>query len=113
MRLLALPRHFHGLVTVFLFAVMLAFPASAQAGFDPETLSTGTAGAQAQSESTGGPTSSNPALPKTVSDTATPTTESNSTARKNTQVVLTGGYSGRRVSGGEPGGPWPHSRRQV
>ena len=80
MRLLALSRHFRGLLTVPIFAVMLAFPASAQAGSDSDTLSTDTAGAQAQSASTGGPTSSNRPIPKTVSDTATPTTESNSTA---------------------------------
>ena len=61
---------FRGLVTVPLLAVMLAFPASAQTGSDSETLSTGTAGAQAQSESTGGPTSSNPATPKYGSDAA-------------------------------------------
>ena len=80
MRPLALSRHFRGLVTVPIFAVMLAFPTSAQAGSDSETLSTDTAGPQAQSELTGGPTSSNRAIPKTVSDTATPTMESNSTA---------------------------------
>src|SRR6476469_6321879 len=80
MRLLALSRHFRGLVTVPIFAVMLAFPASAQAGSDSDTLSTDTAGAQAQSASTGVPTSSNRPIPTSVSDTATPTTESNLTA---------------------------------
>jgi len=77
MLLLASPRHFRGLVTVPFLAVVLAFPASAQTGSDS---STGTAGAQAQSKSTGAPTSSNPATPKTGSNAATPTTESNSTA---------------------------------
>jgi lipoprotein-anchoring transpeptidase ErfK/SrfK len=67
------------LVIVPFLAVMLAFPARAQTGSDSETLSTGTAGAQAESNSTGGPTS-DPATPKTGSDAATPTTESNSTA---------------------------------
>jgi lipoprotein-anchoring transpeptidase ErfK/SrfK len=57
---------------------MLASPASAQTG----TPITGTAGAQAQSESTGAPTSSNPATPKTGSNAATQTTESDSTAPK-------------------------------
>jgi lipoprotein-anchoring transpeptidase ErfK/SrfK len=80
MLLLASPRHFRGLVTVPFLAVVLAFPASAQTGSDSETPSTGTAGAQAQSNSTGAPTSSNPATPKTGSNAATSTTESNSTA---------------------------------
>jgi lipoprotein-anchoring transpeptidase ErfK/SrfK len=79
MRLLALPRHFRGLVTVPFLAVMLAFPASAQTGSDSETPSTSAAGAQAQSKSTGAPTSS---TPKTGSDAVTPTTESNSTAEQ-------------------------------
>ncbi len=43
MRLLASPRHFRGLVTVW--AMMLAFPASAQTSSDSETQSTGTVGA--------------------------------------------------------------------
>jgi lipoprotein-anchoring transpeptidase ErfK/SrfK len=59
-------------------AVILAFPASAQTSSD----SNSTAGARAQSESTGGPTSSNPATPKTGSNTAIPSTKINSTAEK-------------------------------
>jgi len=79
MHVLPFPRHFPGLLTVPFLAVMLAFPARAQTGSDSETLSTGTAGAQAEPNSTGGPTSS-PATPKTGSDAATPTPESSSTA---------------------------------
>jgi lipoprotein-anchoring transpeptidase ErfK/SrfK len=80
MRLLASPRHFRGLVIVPFLAVMLAFPASAQTSSDSETQSTATAGARAQSESKGGPTDSNPATPKTGSNTVTPSTKTNSTA---------------------------------
>jgi lipoprotein-anchoring transpeptidase ErfK/SrfK len=62
---------------------ILAFPASAQTGSDPNTPpSTSTAGAQAQSDSTGGRTSSNPVAPKTDVDTATPSTQTNSAAAK-------------------------------
>jgi lipoprotein-anchoring transpeptidase ErfK/SrfK len=57
---------------------ILAFPASAQTGSD----SNGTAGVQAQSESTGGPSRSNPAIPKTGSNTATPSTQTNPSAAK-------------------------------
>jgi lipoprotein-anchoring transpeptidase ErfK/SrfK len=78
MCLLASPRHFGGLVIVPLLAVILAFPASAQTTSDSN--STGTAGARAQSELTGAPTSSNPAT--TGSNTATPSTQTNSTAAK-------------------------------
>jgi lipoprotein-anchoring transpeptidase ErfK/SrfK len=62
--------------------MILAFPASAQTSSDSNTQSTGTAGAQVQSESTGGPSSSNPATAKTDSNTATPSTQTNSTATK-------------------------------
>ncbi len=78
MCLLASPRHFGSLVIVPLLAVILAFPASAQTTSDSN--STGTAGARAQSELTGAPTSSNPAT--TGSNTATPSTQTNSTAAK-------------------------------
>jgi lipoprotein-anchoring transpeptidase ErfK/SrfK len=71
MHLLASSRHFRGLVVIPFLAVMLAFPARAQTDSDPETLSTGTAGAQSESGSTGGPTS-DPATPKTGSDAAIP-----------------------------------------
>jgi lipoprotein-anchoring transpeptidase ErfK/SrfK len=79
MRLLAL---LPSLLAVPLLGLMLAFPASAQTGSTSGTPSTGTASAQAQSESTGGPTNSNPATPKTGSDGVTPSTEANSTAAK-------------------------------
>jgi lipoprotein-anchoring transpeptidase ErfK/SrfK len=82
MRLLASPKHFRGLVIVPVLAMMLAFPASAQTGPDSETHSTGTAGAQTQSKSTSGPTSSNPATPKTDSNVLTPSSEINSTAAR-------------------------------
>ena len=45
MRLSASPRHFRGLVIAPVLATMLAFPANAQTSSDPETQSTGTAGA--------------------------------------------------------------------
>ena len=61
---------------------ILAFPASAQTGSDSNTPSTGTAGAQAQSDSTGGPTGSNPVTPKTDADTATPSAQTNSAPTK-------------------------------
>ena len=81
MSLLSL-RHFRSLVIVLFLAAILAFPASAQTGSD----STGPAGAPAQTEATGGPASSNPAIPKTEpnaagSDAAAPST-TNSTAPK-------------------------------
>jgi hypothetical protein len=65
-------RHFGTLV--------VAFPASAQTSSDSN--STGTAGARAQSELTGGPTSSNPATPEAGSNTATPSIKTNSPGAK-------------------------------
>ena len=79
MRLLASPKYFGSLVIVPVLA-MLAFPLVAQTSSDSETQSTGTAGAQAQSKSTSGPTSSNPATPKSDSNALTPSSETNSTA---------------------------------
>jgi hypothetical protein len=63
MCLVASLRHFRSLVIVHFLVVILAFPASAQTSTDSN--GTGTAGAPAQSELTSGPTSSNPATPKT------------------------------------------------
>src|SRR6516165_7892608 len=72
------PRHFLSPVVVAFLVGILAFPASAQTGSDPNTSpSTSTAGAQAQSDSTGGRTSA-----KTDVDTATPSTQTNSAAAK-------------------------------
>ena len=92
MCLVAFLRHFRSLVIVPFLVVILAFPASAQTSTDSN--GTGTASAPAQSELTGGPTSSNPATPKTDSNTATPSTETNSTAVK---------------GGSGPGGAQPES----
>jgi lipoprotein-anchoring transpeptidase ErfK/SrfK len=92
MCVLASPRHFRSLVIVPLLAVLLAFPARAQTSSDPN--STGTADTRAQSESTGRPTSANPATPKTDTNTATPGTQTNSTAAKTES---------------EPGGSQPES----
>ena len=92
MRPLASPRHFRSLVIVPLLAVILAFPAWAQTSSDSNSI--GTAGAQAQSELTGGPTSSNPATPKTGANAAAPSTKTNSTAVK---------------AESEPGGAQPES----
>jgi lipoprotein-anchoring transpeptidase ErfK/SrfK len=78
----ASPRHFLSPVFVAFLVGILAFPASAQTGSDSNTPSTSTAGARAQSDSTGGPTSSNPATPKTDADTATPSAQTNSTPAK-------------------------------
>ena len=61
MCLLTSPRHFRSLAAVPLLVVVLAFSASAQTGSDSN--SSATAGAPAQSELTGGPTTSNPATP--------------------------------------------------
>src|SRR6516165_6641992 len=80
MYLLASPRHFCALLIVSILTAILAFPAIAQTSSDSDR--TGTASAPAQSELTGGPTSSNPATPKTGSNTATPSTETNSPAAK-------------------------------
>jgi lipoprotein-anchoring transpeptidase ErfK/SrfK len=82
MCVVASPRHFRSLVFVAFLTMILAFPASAQTSSDSNTQSTGTAGTQVQPESTGGPSSSNPATPKTDADTATPGTQTNSTAAK-------------------------------
>jgi lipoprotein-anchoring transpeptidase ErfK/SrfK len=82
MCLLASRRHLLSPVFVAFLVGILAFPASAQTGSDSNTPSTITAGAQAQSDSTGGPTSSNPVTPKTDADTATPSTQTNSTPAK-------------------------------
>jgi lipoprotein-anchoring transpeptidase ErfK/SrfK len=82
MCVLASPRHFRSLVIVAFLVGILAFPASAQTSSDSDNQSTGTAGAQVQSESTGEPTSSNPVTPKTDADTATPSTQTNSTPAK-------------------------------
>jgi lipoprotein-anchoring transpeptidase ErfK/SrfK len=80
------------LVIVAFLAAILAFPASAQTSSDSKTPSASTAGGQAQSELTGGPTSSNPVTPKT--DSNTPGTQINSTAAK---------------AESEPGGSQPES----
>jgi len=90
----ASPRHFLSPVFVAFLVGILAFPASAQTGSESNTPSTSTAGAQAQSELTGGPTSSNPATPKNDADTATPSTQTNSTPAK---------------AESEPGGTQPES----
>jgi lipoprotein-anchoring transpeptidase ErfK/SrfK len=80
MGLLAPARHFGSLAIAALLVSMLAFPANAQTSAD--TNSTGNADARAQSELTGAPASSNPAAPKTGSNTATPSTQTGSTAAK-------------------------------
>jgi len=95
MCLVAFLRHFRCLVIVPFLVVILAFPASAQTS--TESNGTGTASAPAQSELTGGPTSSNPATPKTDSNTATPSTETNSPAAK------TESEPGGAQSGSNPG----------
>jgi hypothetical protein len=79
MRPLAFPRRFRGLEIVPLLMVILAFPASAQSGSDPNSAG---AAARVQSESTGGPIGSGPATAKTDTDTATPNTQTDSTAAK-------------------------------
>src|SRR5215468_9116531 len=94
MYLPASSRHLLSPVFVAFLVGILAFPASAQTGSDSNTPSTSTAGAEAQSDSTGGSTSSNPATPKTDADTATPSTQTNSTAAK---------------AESEPGGSQPQS----
>jgi lipoprotein-anchoring transpeptidase ErfK/SrfK len=76
MCLLASSRHFRSLVIVALLAAMLALPARAQTGLDSNGI--GTADAQTQSEPTGGPTSPNSATPKTDSNTASPSTKTES-----------------------------------
>jgi lipoprotein-anchoring transpeptidase ErfK/SrfK len=73
--------HFRDLVIVPILVVICAFSASAQT-----SSNTGTAGAQSQSELTGGTTSSNPATQKSGSSTATPNTETGSSAAKSESV---------------------------
>jgi hypothetical protein len=73
--------HFRDLVIVPILVVICAFSASAQT-----SSNTGTAGAQSQSELTGGTTSSNPATQKSGSSTATPNTQTGSTAAKSESV---------------------------
>jgi len=68
--------HFRSFVIVLILMVICAFPASAQTG-----SSVGAAGARSQSELTGESTSSNPPTQK-ASSTATPSTETDSTAAK-------------------------------
>ena len=80
MCLLASMRHLGGLAIVSFLAVMLALPAVAQTNSDSETQGTDTAGVWGPSESERGPTSSNPATPKTDSSTVTPS--ANSTAAR-------------------------------
>src|SRR6516165_11339895 len=80
MYLLASPRHFCALLIVSILTAILAFPAIAQTSSDSDR--TGTASAPAQSELTGGPTSSNPATPKTGSNTVAPSTKTNSPPTK-------------------------------
>ena len=75
MCLTAYRRHLLSPVLVAFLVGILAFRASAQTGSDSNTPSTGAADALPQSDSTGGPTSSNPATPK-------PGTQTNSTATK-------------------------------
>src|SRR5262252_2407959 len=82
MCVLASPRHFLSPIFVAFLVGILAFPASAQTGSDSNTPSASTAGDQVQSDSTGGPTSSNPVASKTDVDTATPSTQTDSTAAK-------------------------------
>jgi lipoprotein-anchoring transpeptidase ErfK/SrfK len=72
--------HFRNLVIVLILMVICAFPASAQTSSDSNSAVTG--GAPAQSELTGGTTSSNPPTQKAGSRTATPSTEADSTAAK-------------------------------
>src|SRR6516164_11421763 len=74
MYLLASPRHFCALLIVPILTAILAFPAVAQTSSDSER--TGTASAPAHSEVTGGPSNTS----KTGPNTATPSTETNSTA---------------------------------
>ncbi len=80
--LLASRRHFRSLAIVPFLAVILAFPASAQTSSDSKTPSAGAADTRAQSDSTGGPTSSNPVAPKNGSNTAIPNTKTDSQAAK-------------------------------
>ena len=77
---LSSPRHFRSLVIGFLFAAVLAFPASAQTSSD--TNSATAAGARGQSELTGGSTNSNAATPNTGSNRAGPSTQTDSMAAK-------------------------------
>jgi lipoprotein-anchoring transpeptidase ErfK/SrfK len=67
--------HFRNLVIVPILVAMGAFPASAQT-----SSSTGTVGAQSQSELTDGTASSNPATEKAGSSTATPNAKTDSMA---------------------------------
>jgi len=78
----ASPSHFPSPVTVAFLLGLLTFPAIAQTSSDSNTPSTGTAGARAQSELTGGPADLNPATAKSDSNATTTTTQTNSPAAK-------------------------------
>jgi len=82
MCLVASPRHFRSLVIIAFSVVLLAFPAGAQTGSDSKMPSAGTTGAGAQSESTGGPASSNLTTPKNGSNPATASTNISSAGTK-------------------------------
>jgi len=77
--------HFRSFVIVPVLMVICAVPASAQTG-----SSGGAAGAQSQSELTAGPISSNPPTQK-ASSTASPGTETDSTAASTAAKSVTGG----------------------
>lgn len=81
MRLLASPRHLLSSIIVGLLLALHTFPASAQT--NSETNSAG--GAQAPSELSDGPTSSNPVAPKTGSNTTTPNTQTNPAAKADSE----------------------------
>ena len=85
---LASMSHLGGLAIVSFLAVMLALPAVAQTNSDSETQGTDTAGVWGPSESERGPTSSNPATPKTDSSTVTPTGTSNLGTKKAGSAML-------------------------
>jgi hypothetical protein len=74
--------HFRNLVIVPILVAMGAFPASAQT-----SSSTGTVGAQSQSELTDGTASSNPATEKAGSSTATPNAKTDSMAAAKSESV--------------------------
>ena len=95
MRLSASPRHFRGLVIAPVLATMLAFPANAQTSSDPETQSTGTAGAAV----------SHGCVRISLENAATLYALVENNGLENTEVVLTGVTPGGEFKVARPAAP--------
>src|SRR6516225_8372925 len=84
----ASPSHFPSPVIVAFLLGLLTFPAIAQTSSDSNTPSTGTAGARAQSELTGGPADPNPATAKAESEPGNSQPQFNPEPKKAGSTIL-------------------------